>query len=125
MAEARKYDLVTFAPISPVGTVAAAGSTVADGGALTNAINYVTGADGTKGVVLPDCVPDDKRKGVQIKVINSANAVLKVYAASSSQIAAGSVDAAVSVAAYTTTEFILVDDTEDANVWWGTEPAAP
>ena len=62
--------------------VAAAGSSQGDGTAMTAGLNYVTAADGNKGVVLPTAVA-----GMEIKVHNShSTALLKVYPATGGQI---------------------------------------
>jgi hypothetical protein len=60
-------------------TIAAAGSTQADATPITTAPQgfvHVTGADGTKGVILP---PATKGKLFIIKNSDAANAILKVY----------------------------------------------
>lgn len=82
-------------------TVAAAGSTVADGGAIaagSGGLVLATGANATKGVVLPTGVAGDF---FVIKNDDAANAVLKVYAASGGKINNGASDAALSMAAKT------------------------
>ncbi len=60
--------------IKSVASPVAAGSTQADGVALTADINNVTGANGTKGAVLPTAVA-----GMDIVVINQAGSALKLY----------------------------------------------
>lgn len=76
--------------------LAAAGSTIADGGAITGQVIFVTGADATKGVVLP-AVADGKI----IILVNIANAVLKIYPVSASEkIQGGTGGANISLAAY-------------------------
>lgn len=63
---------------------AAAGSTVADATAITAQYNYVTGANGTVGVVLPVAAADE-----EVTIVNSvttAGNYLKVYAITGSQI---------------------------------------
>ena len=55
-------------------TVAAAGSTSADAATLTGDSNMVTGADGTKGVILPNVEANS-----MILVSNQAGSALKVY----------------------------------------------
>lgn len=82
-------------------SVAAAGSTVADGGAIaagSGGLVLATGANATKGVVLPTGAAGDY---FVIKNDDAANAVLKVYAASGGKINNGSADAALSMAAKT------------------------
>ena len=76
-----------------VSAVAAAGSTQSDAAALSQGLNVVTGADGTKGVVLPTAVP-----GMQVIVKGDTAGVLKVYPADSAAINALSADAAMSLA---------------------------
>lgn len=87
--------------IQSVGAPAAAGSTIADATAMTADKNYVTAADGTKGVKLPALVV-----GESCKVTNTANAILKVYpAADTIAINALSAGAAISMAAYSSATF--------------------
>ena len=75
-------------------TIVAAGSAQGDATALTGQINYVTGANGTKGVILPE-VAENK----VIVIANTVNAVLKLYP-SSGEIIAGTANTALSVPAY-------------------------
>jgi len=84
--------ILDHAPIDPA-TIAAAGSTQGDATALTKPVNTVTGADGTKGVLLPAAVA-----GLVVEVYNSvATHGLKVYPASGDDINDGSADAAVTI----------------------------
>lgn len=76
-----------------VSAVTAAGSTIADAAVLSQGLNVVTGADGTKGVILPVAVP-----GMQVIVKGVTAGVLKVYPQSSSVINALSASAAISLA---------------------------
>ena len=90
--------LVQNRPIEfPISTVAAAGSTIADGGALSanNPFTNVTGADGTKGVLLDPSTP----VGATVRVHNSAGSGLKVYPQSGGQINGGTASASVTVSA--------------------------
>jgi len=91
-----------------VDTVAAAGSAQGDAGALTaDAINIVTGADGTKGVALPAAVA-----GSFVLVYNpTATNALPVYPASGDDINDGTTDAAVDTEGKTLSVFFAVDDT--------------
>ena len=57
-----------------IGTVAAAGSSATDATAIVSDVVYVTGADGTKGVILPNMGVG----GVHY-VSNEAGSTLKVY----------------------------------------------
>jgi len=89
-----------------VDTVAAAGSAQGDAGELTaDAINIVTGADGTKGVVLPTAVA-----GSFVIVYNpTATNALPVYPNSSDDINDGTADAAVDTEGKTLSVFFAVD----------------
>ena len=91
-----------------VATVAAAGSAQGDAGALTaDAVNIVTGADGTKGVVLPAAVA-----GSFVIVYNpTATNALPVYPGSSDDINDGTTDAALDTEGKTLSIFVAVDDT--------------
>jgi len=76
-----------------VAAITAAGSTIADAAQLSQGLNVVTGADGTKGVILPVAVP-----GMQVIVKGVTAGVLKVYPKTSSTINALSASAAISLA---------------------------
>lgn len=94
------------APIPVAGSVAAAGSTQADGVAIPNLeVVSVTGADGTKGAVLP------VGKGQMIKFHNVANANLKLYPHSGGNINGGTANAAVLVAGRTGGEAVNLGST--------------
>lgn len=88
--------------------VVAAGSTQADAAELTaNATNTVSGADGTKGVVLPAAVA-----GTEVKVYNEhATNGLKVYPASGDDINDGTTDAAITIEGKTFATFVALDGT--------------
>ena len=88
---------------------AAAGSTRADATALTASFSWVTGADATKGVVLP--APTAGRV-IAIKNDDAANAVLKVYAPGSAQINGVAGSTAFSMAAKTACFFVAYDATD-------------
>lgn len=88
---------------------AAAGSTRADATALTASFSWVTGADATKGVVLP--APTAGRV-IAIKNDDTANAVLKVYAPGSAQINSVAGSTAFSMAAKTACFFVAYDATD-------------
>jgi hypothetical protein len=76
--------------------VTAAGSAITDAGSITAKLAVVSGADGTKGAILPTW-----KKGDIFYVKNAANAVLKLYPASASHsINGGTAGASVSLAAY-------------------------
>ena len=92
---------------SEIGTIAAAGSSLATGTAITTATTYVTGADGTKGVVLPL-----GQIGQQYLVFNNAAAILKVYpSAATTAINGGSAGASVSIAANKAGHFVMLTAT--------------
>lgn len=81
---------------------AALGTTVADATPLTAMVNYVTGADGTKGVLLPIAAADEV---VFVANADTAN-VLKVYAITGSQVNALGSTVAFSVQPGVTQMFI-------------------
>ena len=87
---------------------AAAGSTRANATALTASFSWVTGADATKGVVLP--APTAGRL-VVLKNDDTANAVLKVYAPGSAKINGVAGTTAFSMAAKTACWFVAYDTT--------------
>ncbi len=101
----------------PTSTVAAAGTDASNGGALVEGFNLVTAADATKGVVLPTAVA-----GMDIIVKNedSANAVLKIWPATSDQINAVAVDGSFDIAAKTSVRLIAYDATN-----WYSLPLLP
>ncbi len=88
---------------------AAAGSTRADATALTASFSWVTGADATKGVVLP--APTAGRL-VVVKNDDAANAILKVYAPGSAKINGVAGTTAFSMAAKTACWFVAYDTTD-------------
>ena len=88
---------------------AAAGSTRADATALTASFSWVTGADATKGVVLP--APTAGRL-VVLKNDDTANAILKVYAPGSAKINGVAGSTAFSMAAKTACWFVAYDATD-------------
>jgi hypothetical protein len=94
------------APVS----VAAAGSAQGDATALTRgALNTVSGADGTKGVILPEAVA-----GSRVRVYNEhATNGLKVYPASGDDINDGTANAAITIEGKTLAWFEAID----ASTW--------
>ncbi len=87
---------------------AATGSTQADAAALSNTgYQLVSGADGTKGVKLPDL-----GRGGSMEVKNNAGAILKVYPPTGGAINGLSANAALSLASNTTAEFNWTSDTQ-------------
>jgi hypothetical protein len=104
-------------PTVPSATVAAAGSAQGDAAALATGFTLVTGADGTKGVILPAAAAG---KQVEIKNDDAANAVLKVYPATGDAINAIAANGALSMAAKTSALFTAYDATT-----WYTTPLVP
>lgn len=100
-----------------VAAVAATGSVQGDAAAVTEGFTHATAADGTKGVVLPTAAAG---KVCLIKNSDAANAILKVYPASSDAINALSANAALSMAAKTSAYFVALDATT-----WYTLPLLP
>lgn len=105
---------------TPVEAVGAAGNSQGTATAITagsNAFIHGTGADGTKGILLPAAAA-----GVTYHIKNSdaANAILKVYPASGDAINALAADGAISMAAKTSATFIALD----GNTWY-TIPLLP
>lgn len=88
---------------------AAAGSTRANATALTASFSWVTGADATKGVVLP--APTAGRV-IAIKNDDAANADLKVYAPGSATINGVVGTTAFTMAAKTACFFVAYDTTD-------------
>lgn len=86
-------DLNASTNLLAVSAVTAAGSAQGDAAALSQGLNVVTGADGTKGVKLPTAVP-----GMQVIVKGVTAGVLKVYPATGGTINALSANAAISLA---------------------------
>lgn len=89
-------------------TVAATGSAQTDAAALSAGFNLATGADATKGVILPAAAA-----GLVIIVKNddAANAVLKVYPATGDAINALSANASYNMAAKTSMLIVAYDST--------------
>lgn len=108
---------ITFGvmPKIPVATVAAAGTNQGNAAALSLGFNLVTGADDTKGVVLPAAVAGSV---VIIKVGDGAD--LKVYPASGDVINGLSADAAMTVVDDVCFQLIAYDGTT-----WYTLPLLP
>ncbi len=99
---------------------AAAGNAQGNGTAVTAAspaLVHATGADGTKGIVLPAAAAG---KVYFVKNADAANAILKVYPASGDAINALAADAAISMAAKTACVFVALDATT-----WFTFPLLP
>lgn len=103
----------------PVATVAAAGSVQGDAAAVLLGITIVTGADATKGVLLPTPVTPFGDI-VIIKNIDAANAILKIWPAGSGIINALSASAAFSIAAKTSVLLVSTSATQ-----WYSVPLLP
>jgi hypothetical protein len=116
---ANQYIPVEFSPGRPdetVTAVAPTGSTIADAAALQDGFNIVTGADGTKGVLLPPASP-----GRIVKVKNVTAAILKVWPNAAGQaINALGAGNAISMAASTSADFEASSATQ-----WYTNPTVP
>jgi predicted RecA/RadA family phage recombinase len=98
-------------------TVAATGTNQATAAQLGEGFNFVTAADGTKGVLLPVGVAG---MTVEVKNDDVANAVLKVYPAGAAQINALGASAAISMALKTSVVFKCYSPTQ-----WYTIPLVP
>ena len=96
-------------------TLAAAGSAQGDAGTITRQLVFVTGADATKGVILPTVT-----NGKFIIVVNTANAILKIYPASGEKIQGGTANANISLAAYS----VFLCGYKASGDWYGTEITA-
>jgi hypothetical protein len=90
-----------------VTAAAAAGSTQANATALAEGLNVVSGADATKGVVLPTAVA-----GATVIVKSTAGAVLKIYPATGGTINALSANGALSIAASTSVMLVASSTTQ-------------
>lgn len=92
---------------SAVTAVASAGSAQGDAAALSLGANVVSGADGTKGVILPTPVAGDV-----VEVYSSvATNGLKIYPHSGGDINDGTGNAAVTIEGKTFSRFVAVDGT--------------
>lgn len=90
----------------PQETLAAAGSDLAGGAAVSDVVCNVTGADGTKGVTLPAATA-----GRVFYVYNAvATNGLKIYPASGETINGGSTSAAVTIEGKTLAIFVCAAD---------------
>lgn len=98
-------------------TLAAAGSAQGDAAAIAAKVSTVTGADTTKGVILP-ATPV---VGDQYIIINTAAAVLKIYPGTGDTINATAANTAVSIAASVVTQCIATS----TSAWWCFEGVAP
>ena len=96
-------------------TLAAAGSAQGNAGTITGQLVFVTDADATKGVILPTVT-----NGKFIIVVNTANAILKIYPASGEKIQGGTANANISLAAYS----VFLCGYKASGEWYGTEITA-
>lgn len=97
-------------------TVAATGTVQGDAAALGLGPNVVTGADGTKGVILPAVTG---ARVLQVK--NNAAAILKVYPRTGGIVNALAANGAISMASLTSATFMTVD----SGATWFTIPLLP
>ncbi|HYH63686.1 MAG TPA: hypothetical protein VD866_03215 [Urbifossiella sp.] len=105
--------MADYRSTAPVTAVAAAGSAQGDAAALSDGLNVVSGADGTKGVILPEAVA-----GRRVSVYTSdATNGLKVYPATGDDVNDGTTNAAVTIEGKTHSIFEAVDDTTWAAVF--------
>ena len=99
-----------------VNSVTAAGSVIGDAAQLSQGLNLVTGADGTKGVILPVAVP-----GMVVEVKGLTAGVLKVWPKTGAAINALSASAAMSLpTGVIPARFIAASATQ-----WYTSPLVP
>lgn len=101
-------------------TVAAAGNAIGNATSITETsggVIFATGADGTKGIILPVAA---EGKYYKIKNADAANAVLKVYAVANSTINGIAANTAISMAANTAADFVAINTTA-----WVTFPLLP
>lgn len=99
-----------------VSAVTAAGSVIGDAAQLSQGLNVVTGADGTKGVILPTAVP-----GMQVIVKGVTAGVLKVWPKTGATINALSASAAMSLASGATPAIFVAS----SSTQWYTIPLLP
>jgi hypothetical protein len=88
------------------GTLAATGSTQGDAAAITTDAAEVSGADGTKGVILPGTA------GAIVVVRNTGGSTLKVYPNSGAAISGGGTNAAASLFSGTATMYVRTSSTK-------------
>lgn len=97
------------------GTIAATGTTAANGTIVAQRNEVVTGADGTKGVTLPQAIPD-----ARIYLYNQSAAVLKVWPFSGDHINSLATDTNIAMAANTSAVFAC-----GVTLSWFTIPVVP
>ena len=86
--------------LSLAGTIAAAGTNQATATPILHRTEVVTGANATKGVLLPGSIP-----GTRIALENNAAAVLNVYPAGTDTINSLAASTAIAMAANTSADF--------------------
>jgi len=91
----------------PVSAVTAVGSAQSDAAALSEGLNVVADANGTKGVRLPTAVA-----GAVVIVKNTAAGALKIYPASGAAINAVTADGAYSITNLTSTMLVASSATQ-------------
>jgi len=96
-------------------TLAATGTTQTDAAQIASQVVFVTGANTTTGVKLP-AVAANKI----VFLINTANAVLKIYPATGEKIQGGTADANIALAAYS----VAIFGYKAAGDWYATEITA-
>ena len=96
-------------------TLAATGTTQTDAAQIASQVVFVTGANATTGVKLP-AVAANKI----VFLINTANAVLKIYPATGEKIQGGTANANISLAAYG----VAIFGYKAAGDWYATEITA-
>lgn len=99
--------------LDTVSAVAAAGSVQGDAAALGDGISYVSGADGTKGVILPGASAGRLRLVYNTHATNG----LKVYPASGDDINDGTANAAVTIEGKTLAIFLALDGSTWASIF--------
>lgn len=104
-------------PVIPAAVVAALGSSGDDAAPLATGFSHVTGADATKGVILPAAAAG---KVCIIKNSDAANNTLKVYPATGDGINAITVGTEIAMGAKTSAMFVAIDATT-----WYTIPLLP
>ena len=109
-------DLNAQTNLLAVSAVTAAGSVIGDAAQLSQGLNVVTGADGTKGVILPTAVP-----GMQVIVKGVTAGVLKVWPKTGATINALSASAAMSLASGATPAIFVASTATQ----WYTIPLLP
>lgn len=101
--------------------LAALGSTAADAALIGAGMIRATGADGTKGLILPACNP-----GESVQIVNDSASSLKVYPPTGAAIGvpATSFGLAVANTAYTQTTFSVVIYTCYSSTLWTVNKSA-